>query len=175
MTVTSPPVPEPELNALAGVRTVPGRIVVVAMFAFAASIIGLLFVYWELYTRPFRPLQTVIAAEFPGSSPRAVGGKPKSHLPGSPAILRLIVRIDWDPRADQRRARSMANRLADISRAHVAVSDYERLEVYLMHRRAEQSTITWSLDAPLTALPIAVDGDLPAAVRIKVAEGVEGS
>jgi hypothetical protein len=165
----------PDLNALADTRTLPGRKVVYGMFAFAVTMIGVLFLYWELYTRPFRPLQAAIAAEFPDSSPRAIGGKPKSHLPNSPAILRLIVRIDWDPREDERRAREMANRLAVIAGETLTLSDYERLEVFLMHRRPEQATITWSLDAPLKALPLPLDGAAPEGAKLKVTEGVEGS
>lgn len=169
------PAAPPDLNALDGVRTVPGRKVVAGMFAFAVAMIGLLFLYWELYTRPFRPLQAAIAAEFPGSSPRAVGGKPKSHLPASPAILRLIVRIDWDPRDDDRRARDMTNRLAVIAGETTSLADYERLQIFLMHRRPEQLTITWSLDVPLSDLPLATDGALPESAKFRVTEGVEGS
>ena len=166
---------EGELDALAGIRVVPGRKIVAGMVLFAAGMIGLLFLYWEMYTRPFRPLQAAIAAEFPGSSPRAIGGKPKSHREQSPAILRLIVRVDWDPRDNETRARKTANRLFAISAKHVGSSEYERLEVFLMHRRPEEWTITWSLDSPLEALPIPLDGAVPEEARIEVVEGVEGS
>jgi hypothetical protein len=164
-----------EYDALQGSRALPGRKTVVVMVLFAAAMVGTLFLYWELYTRPFRPLQAAIAAEFPGSSPRAIGGKPKSHLEKSPSILRVIVRIAWDPRADEPRARAMANRLVEIAGLHLSISDYQRTEIVLMHRRPEQWTVSWWCEAPQEAYPLAVEGPLPETITIRVVEGVEGS
>ncbi|MFV0445379.1 MAG: hypothetical protein ACK5Q5_17515 [Planctomycetaceae bacterium] len=164
-----------EYNALAGVRQVQGRKIVLAMLLFGCGMIGTLYLYWELYTRPFRPLQAAIAAEFPGSSPRAIGGKPKSHLPGSPSILRLIVRIDWDPRPNDSQARMTANRLTEIAGQHLQLSEYEQMEIVLMHRRPEQWTISWWCEAPVDLFPIPETGPLPESVKTKVTEGVEGS
>ncbi|MCA9056492.1 MAG: hypothetical protein KDA75_21840, partial [Planctomycetaceae bacterium] len=90
-------------------------------------------------------------------------------------ILRLIVRVDWDPREDESRAREMANHLGVISAENVTMTDYERFEVFLMHRRPEQWTVTWSLDAPVEGLPIPTADPLPEGVKIRVSEGVEGS
>jgi hypothetical protein len=164
-----------EWNALAGNRVLPGRSVVLGMVGFALLMVAAMFTYWELYTRPFRPLQAAIAAEFKGSSPRAIGGRHKSHRPDSPAILRIIVRIDWDPRDHEIDARGMANALVDIARRTVPLEEYDRLEIHLMHRRPEQWTITWSVDAPRERFPLPVSGPLADDVRVRIAEGVEGT
>lgn len=167
--------PADEWDALSGNRVLSGRSVVLGMVAFALVMVAAMFTYWELYTRPFRPLQAAIAAKFKGSSPRAIGGRPKSHRPDSPAILRIIVRIEWDPRDHEADARNMANALVDIARRTVKLEDYDRLEIHLMHRRPEQWTITWSVDAPRESFPLAVSGSPGDDVRIRIAEGVEGT
>lgn len=164
-----------EWNALAGNRVLPGRPVVLVMAAFALLMVAAMFTYWELYTRPFRPLQAAIAAEFKGSSPRAIGGRHKSHRPDSPAILRIIVRIPWDPRDHEADARRMANALVDIARRTVPLEEYDRLEIHLMHRRPEQWTITWSVDAPRQSFPLAAAGPVGDDVKIRIATGVEGT
>lgn len=162
-------------NALAGVREVSGRAAVLGMTAFALAIVAAMFTYWELYTRPFRPLQAAIAARFERSSPRVVGGRYKSHRPDSPAILRIIIRSPLDPREHAAEMRSMANELIAIAAEHGALEDYDRVEVFIMHRRPEQWTITWSVAAPRTAFPLPVDGALDDSVTVRVTEGVEGS
>ena len=167
--------PPGEWNALEGVRVVQGRVVVLTIVAFALLMTGAMFVYWELYTRPFRPLQAAIAAKYEESSPRAVGGRYKSHLAASLNRLRLIVRISWDPREDETRARSMANDLVEIARDHVPLETYDRVEIYLMHRRPERLTITWSVDAPRGDFPLTDSGELPEEVIRRVSEGIEGT
>src|SRR5918994_583321 len=47
----------------AGPRLVSGKLVVIGMFAFGLFLTGLLFAYWDLHTRPFRPLQEVTPYE----------------------------------------------------------------------------------------------------------------
>lgn len=126
-----------------------GRQVVVGMVLFGAAMVAGLWLYWELYTRPFRALQNAIALEFPGSSPRAIGGKEKSHRADSPATLRIIVRVDFDPNADPPRAEQIAQRLAGLAKAHHDVSQYALLEIHLEQRVPEQETRHWSVARPV--------------------------
>jgi hypothetical protein len=42
-----------------------GRHVVIGMFLFGITMVAAMWLYWELYTRPFRALQNAIHAEFP--------------------------------------------------------------------------------------------------------------
>jgi hypothetical protein len=156
-------------------REVSGRTMVAVMVLFGLMMTGALFVYWELYTRPFRPLQSAIAAKFPGSSPRVVAGRHKSHLEGNPEILRLILRTTHDPHADETSLRKQANELLALVREQTDLSRYDLVEVHLMQRRPEQFTVTWSLTAEPGAFPLPTTGDLPAGVTRVIAEGQEGS
>ncbi len=128
---------------------VNGRYVVFGMFAFALLMVGALWLYWEMYTRPYRDLQNAIAAEFPGSSPRAVGGRHRSHETGSPKILRVIIWVDADPNADERASTDIARRLAALAREHHDVTQYDLLEVVLMQRVPEAESPRWTLTRPI--------------------------
>jgi hypothetical protein len=130
--------------------TVSGRYVVIGMFAFALLMVGALWLYWELYTRPYRDLQNAINAEFPGSSPRAIGGRPRSHEEGSPSILRVIIWVDFDPNADELRSTEMAGQLAQLARAHHDVTQYDTLEIVLMQRVPEEESPRRVLSKPVT-------------------------
>lgn len=67
------------------------------LFVYAGLMVGTMYLYWELYTRPFRPLQEAINAQYPNSMPRVIGGKHKSHREGSKPTLRVVVTVDFDP------------------------------------------------------------------------------
>lgn len=130
-------------------RSWTGRQVVLGMFVFGVAMVAGLWLYWELYTRPYRVLQAAIAAEFPGSSPRAIGGKEKSHRADSPATLRLIVRVDFDPNAERARAERIAQRLAGLAKANHDVTQYALLDIHLEQRVPEQETRHWSVAKPV--------------------------
>jgi hypothetical protein len=148
---------DPQVNDAPTDGTISGRAVVLAMFGFGILVVGTMYLYWDLYTRPFRALQNAIAAEFPGSSPRAIGGRHKSHKEGSPETLRIIVRVDFDPQADEQRSQAHAQRLAEIAAAHHDVSRYELLEVHLIHRQPEQDTQHWSMSRPVAEWGLRLD------------------
>lgn len=145
------------------------------MVLFGLLMTGAMFLYWELYTAPFRPLQTAIAKAFPDSSPQAVGGRYKSHRPNTPAILRMIVRVKWDPRENDVQARKMVNDLEAIARQTVDRTAYDELEIVLMHRRPEKWSISWMVEGPWSDFPLPTTGPLPEKVKVSVLEGVEGS
>ncbi len=145
-----------------------GRLVVLGMLGFGIVMTAALYVYWEQYTRPFRGLQSAIAAKFPQSLPRVVGGKHKSHRPDSPSILRIIVRTRFNPSEQSTRARKEANALADLAREHADLTEYQLFHLVLMYRRPERATIMWSVQGPLDAFPLRLEGDLPEEVELDV-------
>lgn len=128
------------------VRTVSGRKVVAAMFGFGILMVAALWTYWELYTRPFRPLQTAIAAEFPGSRPGIVGGRHKSHQDGGPQTLRITIWVNFDPTAETKRAEGHALRLVALAEVHDHLRNYDVLEVRLIQRVGDSDSRMW-LDA----------------------------
>ncbi len=130
-------------------RGISGRFVVVVMLAFSVVVVAAMALYWEMYTRPFRPLQDAIAAEFPESGPRVIGGRHRSHEPGSPASLRIIIQVDFDPNADEFRSMETAQRLARLAAERVDLTEYDELNVHLEQRVAEKELRQWSLTRPI--------------------------
>jgi len=129
-----------------GSPAVSGKLVVVGMFAFGLLLTGLLYAYWDLHTRPFRPLQEAIAKSIPGSMPRVIGGKHKSHLRGSLNTLRIIVQVDYNPldASNEARRDELARTILDLVRTHHDVTPYERIELHLEHRIPERPAEVWS-------------------------------
>ncbi|MBX3443175.1 MAG: hypothetical protein KF774_12285 [Planctomyces sp.] len=128
-------------------RGISGRVVVIGMFAFGIFMVGLMYAYWELYTRPFRGLQNAIAAEMPGSMPRVIGGRRKPSEARHPETLRIVIFVKFDPSDDaessvQREA--VAGRLAELAAAHQDLSRYEVLEVHLLQLVPEKATRQWT-------------------------------
>lgn len=142
-----------------------GTWMVVLMFVFAFSMIGLMFLYWELHTRPFRDLQMAIGARHQNSMPRVIGGKNKSHKPQSQSRLRIIILVDFDPTAglprpeksefedenkfaltDSMKADSRVEKyqgsLLHLAKANTDLSKYELIEIFLEFRRPEKATRT---------------------------------
>ena len=95
-----PPGPRP--------RELSGRWVVIGLFAFAITLTVALWVYWKLHRAPFLQWEQFLAGEFQGSSPLVEGGQRKMHR-GTPRILRITLKVDFDPQADERRAREFAD------------------------------------------------------------------
>lgn len=148
-----------------------GTWMVVIMFVFAFSMIGLMFLYWELHTRPFRPLQEAIGSRYPNSMPRVIGGKHKSHQRDSQATLRMVISVPFDPtdglprpadiKLDEADRVTLTDEMTVIpqvdqvfaSLLHLAKSTtdltgYEVIEIFLEHRRPEKSARVLSSKRP---------------------------
>jgi hypothetical protein len=136
----------PEEPVPAG-REVSGKLVVIGMFLFGLTMTGLMYLYWDLHTRPFRPLQEAINAAMPGSLPRVIGGRYKSHRDNSPNTLRIVVRVPFDPEAQENDAERnrIAKQLATLAAEHHDVRPYDEVEIHLVHRVAEQATQQWEV------------------------------
>jgi hypothetical protein len=111
---------------------VSGRAVVVGMFIFGIAATSILWMYWKLHTGPFRPFQDALAVEFPGSVPRVEGGQRKMHK-GTPRILRVTLRVDFDPEADAERGVAVLARVENVAARYVDLSEYEVLQAFLYH------------------------------------------
>lgn len=125
-----------------------GRWTVAAMFGFAALMVSLLFIYWEMYTAPFRPLQYAIADQFEGSSPRVVGGQHKSHKTEHPPTLRVVVYVpmdEFDPETAIEKSEERAFTLARLAFEHQEMSEYEQLQIVLLQRVPESARRRWTM------------------------------
>jgi len=120
------------------------------MFGFGALTTAGLWVYWYLHLAPFRPLQAAVAAEFPDSAPRVEGGQRKMHK-GTPRILRITLRVDFDPNADDDRVETITAKLFDLAGRYQDIANYDTLEMYLYQRIPEQETRERRIVRDLTA------------------------
>ena len=127
-----------ERPASPSARRVSGSAVVLAMFAFGITATGALWTYWTLHTGPFRPLQDALAKEFPGSVPRVDGGQRKMRK-GMPSILRAVLRVQFDPVTETTKGEQTLNRVEQICRQHIDLSQYDVLDVYLYEGVPEQA------------------------------------
>jgi hypothetical protein len=117
---------------------VSGRVVVVAMFTFGITATAALWTYWTLHTGPFRPLQDALAQEFPGSLPRVDGGQRRLKK-GMPKILRVVLRVEFDPITETAKGQQVLDRVEVVSRRHIDLGEYDVLDVYLYEGVPEQS------------------------------------
>lgn len=117
-----------------------GHWAVFGMFGFAITMVGLLYVYWHFYTEPFRELQYAIAAEYPKSSPRVVGGRHKSHRLENPLTLRVVAYIpegEFDPLTDDDASEQRALDLVRLTQKYVKLQDYQIVEIVLLQKVPE--------------------------------------
>jgi hypothetical protein len=127
-----------------------GRWIVAAMFAFAIAATVTLYVYWKLHVGPFVPLQKAIAAEFEGSRPLVEGGQRKIHK-DTPRILRITMKIDFDPDANPVRTNELAERVIGFTRERFDLSAYEVLEIHFFWPEPEKKIKQWRLERELAA------------------------
>jgi hypothetical protein len=116
--------------------TLSGRKVVIGMFLFGFAATGVIWVYWNMHLMPFMPLQKAIVAEFEDSSPRVTGGQRKMHK-HSPTILRVVMRVPFDPESPAeevvQQTEQLLLRLRELAEQHTEIDRYEVLEVHLFH------------------------------------------
>jgi hypothetical protein len=123
-------------------RTISGRWAVLGIFLFAISATGGLYVYWKLHVGPFVPLQKALAEKFPGSRPLVEGGQQKIHK-HTPRILRITMKVDADPNADERKTEELAERVIALARERFDLSTYEILEIHFFWPEPEKKIHKW--------------------------------
>ena len=94
--------------------------------------------YWNLHVRPFLPLQKSLAYEFPDSRPRVEGGQRQMHK-GSPRILRIIMKVEFDPTREKKRAEKFADRVSSFVRGACDLRSYETLELHFYRLDPEKT------------------------------------
>ena len=100
---------------------------------------------------PFMPLQKTICAEFPDSAPVVQGGQRQMHK-NTPRILRITMRVDFDPKKDDANVEKIADRLIELARNHQNFRSYEQLEIHLVWFRAEKKSETLTIERNLAKL-----------------------
>lgn len=114
-----------------------GPYVIAGMFLFAITVTTGLWTYWNLHTSPYRPLTDALGREFPGSSPRVEGGKHGMHR-NTPRVLRIVMRVTFDPHADDEQFAEQTDAILQLAREHVDMSEYDHCEMHLFQQLPEQ-------------------------------------
>jgi hypothetical protein len=127
-------------------REFSGSKLVVGMFLFAAMMSSGLWVYWYFHTLPFQPLQVAIARAFPKSYPLVQGGQRRIHR-DTPKVLRVTLRVDFDPASDESdpRVDDLVTRLAELAKQHLDFASYQLFEVHLVQMRPEHAARSQTL------------------------------
>lgn len=134
-------------------HVISGTNVVLGIFLFAIVMAGGLGFYSYFHAKPFRPLQRAIHVAYPKSYPRVEGGQHKMHR-DTPRILRVTMRVEFDPEATDERPRvdALIARLAELAREQLDLSNFEVFEVHLVQMRPEQKahklTVTQDISKP---------------------------
>lgn len=123
-------------------KTISGSRLVIAMFGMAIVATGLLWFYWDLHLMPYMPLQEALAEEFEDSSPRVEGGQRKMHK-GTPLILRVVMRVPFDPTAadgqTQQEIERRILRTRELATKYSDIENFETLEVHLYFQPKEKT------------------------------------
>jgi hypothetical protein len=130
---------------------ISGKWIVTGMFSFAVTIISVLWIYTVSHRAPFRPLQRALAQEFEGSVPKVEGGQRKIHKSSS-KILRIVMKVTFDPSAEREEAERFAERVIAFSRKHHDISRYDILEIHFFKLDPEKKILQWETERNVTDL-----------------------
>jgi hypothetical protein len=125
--------------------TISGRWVVIGIFAFAVLVVFGMWLYIDRHTAPFRPLRRALAREFLNSAPKVEGGQTKMNA-GTPHILRIVMRVEFNPNADTAEAKRFAHRVAEFAQQHHDLTQYEVIEIHLYYAEPENKIQEWSIE-----------------------------
>ncbi len=113
-----------------------GRVLIFCMFLFATCVTAGLWTYWELHTRPFRPLTDELGSRFPGSSPRVEGGKHGLHRE-TPSVLRIIMRVPFSPVQAEEQYQQRLREVLEVTRSISSIEAYEIYEIHFFQQLPE--------------------------------------
>ena len=120
---------------------VSGRWVACGILGLGLISISTLWLYTDLHTAPFLELRDAIHSEFASSAPQVEGGQRKIHR-GSPKILRVTLRVDWDPLGNDAKVALMMSRLVELAEKHQGLATYDQFDVHLVWFRPEQEAVS---------------------------------
>lgn len=131
-------------NPTANRRALSGRSLVIGMLCLGIAATGLMFVYWDQHTRPFRSLREAIGRKFRHSRPNVEGGRTKGR---GPKTLRISMSVDFPPGEDSFRANEIVSQVRDLVQQNVDEREFERIDVNLIQivpeELAKTRTFSW--------------------------------
>lgn len=143
--MSDPSIPDSTIQPAPKVKEISGTRVVIGMFALGLTLTALLFIYFELHTRPFRPLREAIGREFKHSRPNVEGGRVKGK---GPSILRISLSVPFDPFKNEDQASERNKRLLEIAREYQELKSYDKVQINLIQfvpeSEAKRKTYEWT-------------------------------
>ncbi|MDA1015132.1 MAG: hypothetical protein O3A00_11855 [Planctomycetota bacterium] len=138
-------------------RHISGKWLVLAMLGFGVVATTSLWIYWKLHLMPFMPLQEVLVKEFPDSSPRVDGGQRRMQ-DGSPMILRIVMKVAFDPILDEEPTAEFIAAVTQVVGDNLDLDEYDELHLHLYQLNPEgelrQNTFEHRLDGQTASLKI---------------------
>jgi len=129
-------------------RMISGRWIIALMFLFGSVATSGLWIFWYFHTAPFAPLQKAVAVEFPGSAPRVDGGQRRIHK-GTPRLLWVVLRVDYEPEQDPVRSQATVDRVVELARTTLDLTGYDQVNVRLFHGELENEIRSQDFETPL--------------------------
>jgi hypothetical protein len=114
---------------------ISGKLVVLGMFLMGLLATGTIFVYWDLHTKPFRPLTEAIGRTFKNSLPKVEGGRHKKD----PTTLRIAMRVPFSPEIDESAAQETLKTVCELIRQHQDLAGYDRIQIYFFQMVPEET------------------------------------
>ena len=121
-------------------REISGKTVVIAVLLYSGVIVGLLWAFAVIDRAPFQKVEHALAAEFPDSLPKVRGGREKGDE-SKPMLLRIVMRVPFNPEGDEQQAEKIADRVFEIARANHDTAPYDEVEIDLFQARPEQEIL----------------------------------
>jgi hypothetical protein len=115
-------------------RRISGWIVVIGMLLTGAAATAVMFVYWDLHTKPFRPLTEAIGRTYKHSLPKVEGGRHKR----GPMTLRVALRVPFSPEVDQASADAALDTICRLIREHQDLAGYDRVQIHFFQMVPEE-------------------------------------
>lgn len=114
---------------------IPGSAVVFGMLLLGIVATVLMYVYWDLHTKPFRPLTEAIGRTFKHSLPKVEGGRHKR----GPMTLRVALRVPFPPAEDDPQTEDLLAKVRELIRRHQKLEGYENVQIHLFQMVPEES------------------------------------
>jgi hypothetical protein len=110
-------------------REISGKLVVAGMILMGLTATAVMLIYWDLHTKPFRPLTEAIGRTFKYSLPKVEGGRHKK----GPMTLRIAMRVPFPPEVDEQSAQDTLAVVKGLIRQHADLTGYEQVQIHFFH------------------------------------------
>lgn len=128
-------------------RSSRGRWLVFGLLLFGTAATAAISTYWQVRLGPFAPYRRALKSAFPDGAPVVEGG----NLPGSPRVLRVVLKVAFTPVAGDERVETTADQVQMLARDLDTAGQYDSLLLYLVRPMPEKKLERLEVRRPLRA------------------------